>query len=354
MIENAVLLTCGLFNHPNAKTAHGLIRVSQKYNIIGVIDNVYSGQDAGELLDGEYRNIPVFPSVVDTVEKFGGGIKYAIVGIALPGGIISEVLKKEIIECIKSGMSIVSGLHDYLSEIPELKSLAKYYDVSLIDVRKPKPKDELTFWSGDIFEVTCPIIGVLGTDCALGKRTTTSLIVNALHEKDVKAEMIYTGQTGYLQGYKYGFILDTTVNDFVSGELEKAILSCYRDCNPEIIFIEGQSALCNPSGPCGAEYLLSARAKGVVLQHAPAREHYKGQDHTKQKISLKREIALIRTYGSEVIVITLNTKGLTREEALDHKINIEKEFEIPVELPIEDGVTGVIDRITDYTSNYNG
>ena len=58
--------------------------------------------------------------------------------------------------------------------------------------------------------------------------------------------MIYTGQTGWLQGGKYGFIFDSTLNDFVSGELEHAILTCYEETNPDVILIEGQSALRNP------------------------------------------------------------------------------------------------------------
>ena len=40
---------------------------------------------------------------------------------------------------------------------------------------------------------------------------------------------ITSGQTGWMQGGKYGFILDSTVNDFVSGELEKAIVECDRE-----------------------------------------------------------------------------------------------------------------------------
>ncbi len=110
---------------------------------------------------------------------------------------------------------------------------------------------------------------MLGTDCALGKRTTTRMLVEACRRAGLRAEWIYTGQTGWLQGAPFGFILDATANDFVSGELEHAIVSCARERSPDVIFLEGQSALRNPSGPCGSELLLSAGARGVVLQHAP-------------------------------------------------------------------------------------
>ena len=92
--------------------------------------------------------------------------------------------------------------------------------------------------------------------------------------------MIYTGQTGWIQGARYGIVLDAIVNDFVPGELEHAIVRCDREVEPDLIVIEGQSCLRNPSGPCGAEMLLSAAARGVVLQHAPGRDYLEGQRRT--------------------------------------------------------------------------
>jgi uncharacterized NAD-dependent epimerase/dehydratase family protein len=86
--------------------------------------------------------------------------------------------------------------------------------------------------------------------------------------------MIYTGQTGWMQGGRYGFIFDCTPNDFVSGEVEHAILTCFEEQHPDVMFIEGQSSLRNPSGPCGSEFLVSGEARYVVLQHAPARKYF--------------------------------------------------------------------------------
>ena len=94
-----------------------------------------------------------------------------------------------------------------------------------------------------------------------------------------KAEMIYTGQTGWMQGAKYGFIFDSTLNDFISGEMEHAIVQCWEEAKPDIVFIEGQSSLRNPSGPAGAEWIVSAAADGVVLQHNPARKQYKDMEY---------------------------------------------------------------------------
>src|SRR5690606_21407950 len=135
---------------------------------------------------------------------------------------------------------------------------------------------------------------------------------------------------------------------FISGELENAVVTCFRELDPDLIIMEGQSALFNPSGPCGAEYLLSAGCKGVVLQHAPGRVYYHGHEHTGIKISLKRELDGMRLYGAEVIAITLNTEGLSREQAEEHRRSIEADYGIPTILPLEQGV----DRLTSLVLSY--
>ena len=76
--------------------------------------------------------------------------------------------------------------------------------------------------------VRAPRLALLGTDCAVGKRTTARLLVQACREAGLRAEMVYTGQTGWMQGGRFGFILDATPNDFVAGELEAAVVACDR------------------------------------------------------------------------------------------------------------------------------
>ena len=57
-----------------------------------------------------------------------------------------------------------------------------------------------------------------------------------------------------------------------------ALLDWLREAEPDVMVLEGQSSLRNPSGPCGAEFLLSGAARGVVLQHAVGREFYEGYE----------------------------------------------------------------------------
>ncbi len=344
MNNQAIILTGGILDTPNAKTAHGLIREGERFQIVAVIDEKFAGKDAGDLLDGIKRNIPITPTLEDAL-RFFPDTKYCIVGIATVGGVFPESMLLTLKEAIRSGLNIVNGLHDHLNSRPDFVELAKQHGVELIDVRWPKKRSDLHFWSGEIFKVKAPIIALLGMDCAMGKRTTTRLLMKACRDAGINAQMIYTGQTGWLQGGKYGFIFDSTLNDFISGELEHAIVSCWKETNPDVILLEGQSSLRNPSGPCGSEYLLSGNAKHVILMHAPKRRYFEHDPEWGPIPSVESEIELIRHYGSEVMALALHTEECSKAEAFDFRKNLESELGIPVLLPLEEGVNKIIPAI---------
>jgi uncharacterized NAD-dependent epimerase/dehydratase family protein len=343
MKSNAIVITGGKLDTISAKTAHGLIRGTDRFNIIGVIDSKHPGKDAGEVLDGKNRGIPIFASIADFGKKSSVPAKYCVVGLATKGGVIPDSLRVELQEALDHGYGLINGLHEYISDIPELAELARKKGVEIIDVRKPKKFKDLHFWSGKIKEVKCPKVAVLGTDCALGKRTTTRFLVDAMRKAGYKAEMIYTGQTGWMQGAKYGFVFDSTLNDFISGEMEHAIYTCYHEMKPDIIFIEGQSSLRNPSGPAGAEWICSADANAVVLQHDPGRKHYKDMDYYPALVAQpEEEIELIRIYGAPTVAVTINTMKMKANEAREYASKAQQKLRIPVVLPLEDGVESLV------------
>jgi uncharacterized NAD-dependent epimerase/dehydratase family protein len=340
--SNAIVITAGYLDTNSGKTAHGLIRGTDRFNIVGVIDNKYPGKDAGEVLDGKKRNIPVYASLSEFKQSSKESAKYCIIGVATKGGVIPDTLRVILKEALENGYGLVNGLHDYISERGELADLAKQKGLEIIDVRKPKKFADLHFWSGDIIKVKCPKIAVLGTDCALGKRTTTRFLTEAMRKAGYKAEMIYTGQTGWMQGAKYGFIFDSTLNDFISGEMEHAVVSCWENEKPDIIFIEGQSSLRNPSGPAGAEWIVSAAADAVVLQHNPPRKHYKDLHYPALIPTPKEEIALIKMYGAPTVAVAINTMKMTQKEARATAARYKKQLGIPAILPLEDGVEALV------------
>jgi len=349
---SAFLLTNGAFKEIEAKTSHGLVRGSSRFDITALIDHVHAGNDAGILLDGLHRGIPVYASLEEAIEKKGKP-DFCIIGMATVGGLLPEYFEKTIGDALKKGISVVNGLHDLLQNRPLFVELAKKNNAKLIDVRKPKPFAELKFWTSEIYSVDCPVIALLGMDCAVGKRTTGHLLLEACKRAGKKAEMIFTGQTGWMQGYKYGFIFDATINDFVCGELSHAIIQAYKNENPDFIFIEGQSSLRNPSGPCGPEFLLSGNARHAILVHEIKRTYYDENPEWGRIPSVESEIELIEAYRTKVIAMVLNTRGCNPFESESAKRDYIARLGIPVVLPIEEGVDPVLSILEELDKNEN-
>ena len=56
---NALVYCEGAFGTPNGKTAHGLVRRTERYRVQCVVDSCHAGRDAGIVLEGERRGIPI-------------------------------------------------------------------------------------------------------------------------------------------------------------------------------------------------------------------------------------------------------------------------------------------------------
>lgn len=343
MKKTAVVITFGRLHTLDGKTAHGLLRGSERFQILAVLDGIHAGRAVDDIVPGASKEIPIYADIEVCLRHLPRKPDYCIMGVALPGGRFPNEFIGEIQGILEKGISVISGLHEHLIDQAVLRETAARYQVDLIDIRKPRPASELHFWSGAIMAVTTPRIAVLGMDCTVGKRTTCRFIQQACRSHGIKAEMIYTGHTGWLQGYRYGFFLDATPNDFVSGEIENAIVTCDRESRPDLILIEGQSSLMNPSGPCGSEILLSGNVKGVILQHVPFRGCFDELESLGMRLpAIEDEIALIRTYGAQTLGVTLNGSGGTLEELKNYRDELAGRLSLPVILPLQEGVQALL------------
>ncbi len=316
---NAVVYCEGAFHTPNGKTAHGLVRFTKRYRVTSIIDSTAAGEDAGEYLGGEPSGILVVPDLTEAIaiardRKLDA--TYFVVGLAPDGGRLSEKARLDVMDALGRGLNVDSGLHDYLADDAELAALARARGGRIRDVRKPPAIHDLHFFSGKIEEVDALRVAVLGTDSAIGKRTTTAVLTNALTAQDCPSIMIGTGQTAWMQGVRYGIVLDSLVNDFVSGEIEHAVWSAWKNEQPEVIVVEGQGSLLNPAYPGGFEILAAARPHGIVLQHAPARKDYDGFPGFPIQ-PLKTQIqALELVSGKPVVAVSVNHENIPAD-ALD-------------------------------------
>ena len=316
-IDGAALIYCdGAFNTPNGKTAHGLVRFTERYSVLGVIDHVYAGLDAGEVLEGRPNSIPIFASLLDAMAALTAELrpKTLVIGLAPDGGRLPAEAKKTIRAALETGLNIDSGLHDFLYKNSNLMAIAEKHGCRIRDIRRTPERDELHFFTGKIEEVQCLKVAVLGTDSAIGKRTTAWIIVHAARRAGLKAEMVGTGQTAWMQGAKYSMIMDSCINDFVSGEIEHAVYEAWKNESPDMLLIEGQGSLMNPAYPGGFEILAAGRPDFVILQHAPKRLEYDGFPGYRLH-SLPEQIGAIETIsGKKVIAVTLNHEFMEKKE----------------------------------------
>lgn len=341
---NAIVFCEAAFGTPNGKTAHGLVRRTNRYRVLSVIDSQSAMKDSGEVLDGRPNGIPIFPDLstaLDNTRATGVPATHFVVGLAPDGGRLSPEHRTSVIEAIQSGLNIDSGLHDFLSEDEDISHYAKEYGISIRDVRKPLPRNALHFFSGKIEHVSCLKAAVLGTDSAVGKRTTAWILTEALNAAGYRTELIGTGQTAWMQGVSYGIIMDSLVNDFVSGEIEHVVWAAWKERHPDVIIIEGQGSLMNPAYPGGFEILAAGRPDVVILQHAPARKDYDGfPGYPIQPLDIQiKAVELISE--KPVVAVTINHENLSR----DSVPSICQEIELQIARPAVDVLLEGADKI---------
>ncbi len=341
--ETAIVYCEGNFGAIDGKTANGLVRHSEKYKILSVIDSEQTGLDSGEVLDKKPNAIPICRNLAHSLEHAGGVPDYFIFGMAPASGMLSQQERRIVLEAISLGMNIVNGLHEFLNDDPEFVRASVVSDVEMLDVRKPRAKKDLRTFSGHISRVTCPRIAVLGTDCAIGKRTTASILTQALNEQGLRAVMVGTGQTGLMQGARYGLALDAVPSQFCAGELEATIVDAFERESPDVMIIEGQGALSHPAYSTTSFILRGSTPDGVVLQHAPRRSHRCDFERMPMPIP-KTEINLIETFAAtRVIGLTINHENMSQA---DVSTSIEQ-YERELGIPVTDALTRPTDRLVE-------
>ena len=314
---NAIIYCQGAFGTPNGKTAHGLVRRTTRYRVLSVIDSCHEGGDAGAVLNDAPRGIPIYGGIGEAVQAARvsrNSPTHLVVGLAPDGGRLIPEVRADVIEAIRLGLHVDSGLHYSLTEDAEIVELAEIYGVRIRDVRKTPPRKDLHFFDGRVEQVTSLRVAVLGTDSAVGKRTTAWILVDSLQAAGYSSELIGTGQTAWMQGIRYGIILDSLINDFVAGEIEHAVWTAWHETRPDVIVIEGQGSLMNPAYPGGFEILAAGRPDVVILQHAPARKDYDGFPGYPIHPIEKQVRAIELLSGKPVVAVTVNRENLTKDE----------------------------------------
>ncbi|WP_266074870.1 DUF1611 domain-containing protein [Haladaptatus caseinilyticus] len=308
---SAIVLAEGAFGTMDGKTANGVVMHSELFDAKAVVDSTHAGEDAGDVLGrDDVENVPIVTSTEKAIER-SPDAEALVIGVAPAGGALPDEWVADIEAAIRGGLDIVSGLHVFLSEQSSWQDLADEHDARLFDVRKPPEEDELRVADGTVDEADADVVLTVGTDCAVGKRTTTFELYRAATRAGLNAGWVATGQTGIMVGAHRGVVIDRVPADFTSGVVEDLVHAVARD--HDIVFVEGQAALTHRAySGVTLSLLHGAWPDAVVLVDDPDRE---GRTHFEQwpVAGVETEIDLV-TELSDATVAGVSTWA-TPEEA---------------------------------------
>src|SRR2546421_12459498 len=183
------------------KTARGVLRYSP-HPTVAILDSAR----AGETQDG----IPVVGTVNDAL-CFNPTT--ALVGVATQGGRFPPAWRELLRSCIRHGLAIENGLHEFLTEDSQMAELAARHGVTLRDLRRPP--EGLDCPTGENLEVPARIVLTVGSDCAIGKMTVSLELDRAARARGIASEFVPTGQTGIaIAGW--GISVDAVASDIIS------------------------------------------------------------------------------------------------------------------------------------------
>lgn len=309
-MDGTALVFCeGAFGRPEGKTANGLVRFGQRYDVLGVIDSSHAGRDAGDVIAGVTRKVPIFSSLHQAVEALHRQPEFLVFGLNPADGRLPPEHRRVVREALRLGISVDSPLRPFLHEDAEFPGLAMQSSARLRSVGYPKPLGQLRAHTGAIADVRAFRIAVVGTHSVVGKRTTAVRLTERLGALGLNAEMIGTGQTSWLQGVRSTVILSSILSGYVAGELEGAIVDAWSKYRPAVMVLEGQGSVLNRANPSGLELLTTARPDAIVMQHAPTHSSIAADDPYGIG-TLERHIRVAELLsGARVVAITVNPDG---------------------------------------------
>ena len=316
------------------KTARGVIQYGPD-PVVAVLDSTHAGE--------AYAGIPV----VGTIEE---ALRFkpttAIVGVATQGGRFPPAWRELLKSCIANGLDVENGLHEFLSEDPEMAELADRHRVELRDLRKP-PAD-LSVPSGENLAVRARIVLTVGSDCAIGKKTVAVELDREARRRGLASVFVPTGQTGIaIAGW--GIAVDAVISDFLAGAAERLVVEGARR-GGELLFVEGQGSLVHPAYSGVTMGLIhGAVPHAFVLCHlagATAVEGFPGHPlpPLPDLIALYERSAL-PVRPAWVAAIALNTHELGEQSAREAIIETQAETGLPVDDPVRFGPGRLLDAV---------
>jgi uncharacterized NAD-dependent epimerase/dehydratase family protein len=308
------------------KTARGVLRYRAE-QVVAVLDSERTGETE--------QGVPIVGSVDDAL-RFDPTT--ALVGVATQGGRFPPAWRELLKRAIARGLDLESGLHEFISEDPELVELARRHGVELRDLRRPPVG--LNVPTGENLTHPAKVVLTVGSDCAIGKMTVSLELDAEARRRGVASEFVPTGQTGIaIAGW--GISVDAVVADFIAGAAERLVLEGV-ERGGRLLWVEGQGSLLHPA--------YSGVTLGLVhgsAPHAYVLCHKAGQTAVdederfpmpplRELVELHERLTLLAR-PARVAAIALNTRELDERAAKDALAAAEAETGLPADDPVRFG-----------------
>ena len=316
------------------KTARGVIRYRPE-SVVALLDS----ERVGEEQDG-------FPIVATVTDALALEPTAALVGVATQGGRFPPAWRDILEDCIRAGLDLENGLHEFISDDPDLAQLAREHGVELRDLRKPPPG--LNVPTGANLTHPARTILTVGSDCAIGKMTVALELDREARRRGIRSEFVPTGQTGIaIAGW--GISVDAVVADFIAGAAEQLVLEGVSR-GGELLLVEGQGSLLHPAYSGVTLGLIHGSAPhAYVLCHMAGETVVDGDSRFPipplgELVALHERMSLLAR-PAPVLAVALNTRELDEEEARRAVAEAEAETGLPADDPVRFGAAKLVDAL---------
>jgi uncharacterized NAD-dependent epimerase/dehydratase family protein len=333
----------GKFGSTTSKVAASYIRYCEE-QCVAVIDSTKSGQSVDNIL-GYGKDIPIVFSITEAIEFKP---EVLLIGVGLCSNSLPQEWRSTIVCALKQGMDVVAGLHFRLSKDEEFIALAEQYGCQIWDSKEP-PAD-LSTPKSKVKLSNKFVIHTVGTDCRVGKKTTSLELTAHCQQRGINAGMAATGQSGiYISGS--GVAVDAVPADFISGAVEKLIIDSCQDY--DWVVVEGQGSITHPAYSGVTLGLLhGAMPEALILCHQAELDYHKDWPDSpvqplNELISIYEQLASYMR-PAKVVGISVNCAHLSREKAEQYIKKLEQETGLPTTDVILFGSDKLVDSLINF------
>jgi len=344
--QRMIILAEGRFGPVSSKTANGAIAFMTD-RVVAVIDSRMAGKTAQEVL-GYGGSIPVVGSLREGLAFRPDAL---LIGIAPAGGQLPAAWRRFVLEALRGGLHVLSGLHTMLADDPEFAALAASGGLTITDLRRI-PQESKVVSRGTWRLRSARTVLTVGTDCKIGKMTTLLAVDAELRRRGRRSAFIGTGQTGILIAGN-GVSVDAVVGDYIAGSIEREIDRADR-AGAELILVEGQGALTHQGYSSVTLGLMhGTMPDAMILNHQPTRL---SDDYGFPLPDLRRTVRLHEEVigifrPTKVVGIGLNSVGLTDAESRDAARRIEDETGLPAIDAFRFGAGPLVNALESYLAS---